>query len=639
MLVLPILARMYNEGFRFWSAGLTEKVSDFVAVRHVSTSSCVVMFMSHSMLERIHSGVPEVLAACRSSLLRTVVLLDDARPDNRLFALTAPEQVDYQRSNDSSFWLYTYSADFLERCRGPWPEKKVEMREPVFEDVQQEVIAEEYISLENIITRGGTAPEQIASHQHPNNRGYIKPAPDSLTYAPLAKVEAAKTTHDRDYDAAIALLDQCAEKQVDIIITHTRPGENTVASKPSLSPIKPMPNRQAEMKMIWEELEQSADRPERRIDPEVRTKADMVVQPEDKPEAAPAAEAPQAAPVEENPVITLPDIDLSPRAIAAEIAQIAAAAEPSAELPEEEKAAEADDCAAEPEVIPQCDEETACQPSAADIDPQEESWCDTVAVNHTESSGKSTVQVVVRRQQPAVRVTPVKKRVITEPVRTPAAEESRKPRLARSSIGSRMRGMDRYDSIDFEQYVRDIALSAVAAEAAEQEEASVSRRRFGRSGSISSLATEQPIATAIPVTSVRPAAAPEVPAAAPAAPTAAPAEPAAVSETGDAEKASARKNRYPHNSRLLTGLLAALRQERAVTEAPAEPVSEVREEEEAAPVIAQSIDDVKVIRLSDAISERKVSDLQAAVNKFMRLDTAAEPVSAPLKVRTYGIRQ
>lgn len=612
MLVLPILGRMYNEGFRLWSAGLSENVSDFVAVRHVSTSACVIMFMSHSMLERIHSGEPEVLAACRSSLLRTVVLLDDARPDNRMFALTSPEHVEYQRSNDAPFWLFAYSADYLERCRGPWPEVKVEMREPTFEDVHQEVIAEEYISLEKIITRGGTKPEQIGAPQrHPNNKGYIAPKPDELTYEPLKKVEAAKTVHDRDYDDAISLLNQCAEKQVDIIINHTRPGENTVPAKPSLSPIKPMPDKQAEMRAIRRELEMFAEtpeRPERKIDPEVRTKADMVVQPDDKQEEIP-----------ELPTIVIPVEDLSPRAIAEGIEQIAAAVEAETEegAPEET----ATDCVPEEETQPQFLPVTEIQTN--------DDGGETVASNSFEGNGKSTVQVVVRRQQAAVRVTPVKKRIITEPVRTSSADENRAPKLSRSPYGGHLRSAALYDNVDFEQYIRDIALSAVSAGTAEAEEAPVSRRRFGRASRAS--AQENTVVTVN--AAVRPVAEPEA-----IVETKAETQENAADESEGQEKTTARKNRYPHNSGMLTGLLAALRHERA-TEAAEEQEVATQDSEELVSVVSEAHDEVKVIRLSDAISERKVSDLQAAVNRFMRLDGSSEGVSAPLTVRTYGIRR
>lgn len=643
MLVLPVLARMYNEGFRIWSANLVDRVTDFIAVKHVAASSCVVMFMSHNMLERINSGVPEALAACRSSLLRTVVLLDDASPDNRLFALSAPERVEYYPGNDSVFWLFAYSADYLERCRGPWPEKRLEIREPTFDDVQQEIIAEEYISLEKIIVRGGARPEQIPPEQaYPNNRGYVQSKPDGLSYEPLKKVEAARTVHDRDYDDAIALLDRCAEKQVDIIVNHTRPGENTTAARPSLSPIRPMQNAREELRIIRQELERtehSAERPERKVDPEVRTKADMIVQPEDSAELP--AEAEEVKP--ELPVIVLPVEDLTPSAIAAGIEQIAAAAEKSDTS--EAAAAEAE------EVAESAEEETApaeAESAAEEQVPEEpytvygpemvqeilsEDGSDIMAREYTDANGKNMVQVVVRRQQPAVRVTPVKKRVITEPIN---AEEAGVFRFSRQGHVGRARTPEAYDSAAFEQYVRDIVLSTVSSESdSAAEAAAVSHRRYGRTPRPVSVEAEEPVTAAVSVPVITEAADTQ-----PAKVTAA--EDTAVTEE-QPTKANARKNRYPHNSGMLVGLLAALRHERTVSQAD-EPVDAVSEEpeptEEFVPsVIAEQHNDMKIIRLSDAISERKVSDLQAAVNKFVRLDGQNEPASAPLTVRTYGIRR
>ncbi len=625
MLVLPILGRMYNEGFRLWSAALAENASDFVSVRHVTTSSCVVMFMSHNMLELINSGSPEALAVCRSSLLRAVVLLDDARPSSRMFALTAPEQIEYHPGNDSSFWLHAYSADYLERCRGPWPEVKIELREPTFDDVNEDVIAAEYISLEKIINRGGVKPEQVnAPARYPNNPGYIQPKPDELSYEPLQKVEAAKTVHDRDFDDAIALLNQCADRQVDIIINHTRPGENTVAAKPSLSPIMPLPDSKAELRIIQQELERNErePRPERKIEPEVRTKADMIVQPEDAPE--------------ELPVITLPVEDLSPSAIAAGIEKIAAEAEASAieETVQAEEQAEPVAAAEEAEEVPAA-EEVVAEETAPEVSGEKPEFMPNAV---PAAVGKSTVQIVVRKQQPAVRVTPMMKRVITEPIHAPASEESRRPRLSRSPLGSHLRGSVQED-VDFEQYVRDIALSAVSSEAVgdSAEETAAPRRHFGRYARSSNQEAASPIkltARAISEAAVQPEPSAE-------------AEVVPVSDetADDAVRSTARKSRYPHNSRMLAGLLAALRRERTAASAPAEesepelPVAvedELTEEFEA-PVIIEQHDDIKVIRLSDAISERKVSDLQAAVNRFIKLDAPSEP--APRVIRAYGIRR
>ena len=630
-LVLPILTRMYNEGFRFWSASLAGKVSDFVSVRHVSTSACVIMFMSHSMLERINGGVPEVLAACRSSLLRAVVLLDDVRPDNKKFALTSPEQVEYQRSNDAGFWLYAYSADYLERCRGPWPEVKLAVHEPTYEDVQEEAIAAEYISLENIISRGSSKPEETRpAEQFPNNRGYIQPQPDPLTYEPLGKVEAARTVHDRDYDDAISLLNQVAEKQIDIIISHTRPGENTVAARPTLSPIRPMPDKQAELDAIRQELEASAqpvERPERRIEPEVRTKADMVVEPEEKPETeeiAAEGNTPQ-------PIAYIPEPELTAVSIAESIRRLSegedAAPVQSAPAAEVVKAVpeSAADAKPEIEII-----------EAVDAVPEDRS--EAVPANNNDA-GRSTVQVVVRKPQPVVRVTPVKKRIITESVSAPARTERTRVAPSRAAVRTA-----EDEAAALEKYIREIALAAVSEGAAPAAEQPVSHRRYGRNSrpaetvnEAQESAVQQPVAQSVPQTAsqtvTEPAAAASV------------AESAAETAEAAGEKTSPRKNRHPHNSEVLTGLLAALRRGRTASvqseSEAARPAAEVRVVAQSevpfalTSLHADSEDEsfLKIIRLSDAISERKVSDLQAAVNKFMRAEN--KPEAAPVTARAY----
>lgn len=639
-LVLPVLGRMYNEGFRLWSACLAGKVSDFISVRHVSTSACVMIFMSHNMRERINSGVPEVIAACRSSLLRTVVLLDDARPENSMFALTSPDSVEYQRSNDAPFWLYAYSADYLERCRGPWPETKVVMREPTYEEVSQESVASEYINLEKIINRGGSKMSKAQPQERfPNNRGYIAPKPDRLEYVPLEKVEAARTEHDRDYDAAMSLLSQCAEKQAEIIINHPRPGERTVPAMPSISPLKSLPDKQAEKEIIRQELnELPADRPERKVDPEVRKKADIVVVPEEKPEI-------QEAPVAETAPAETKEFDLTVSGIAASIARLASVQEENSvsEQPAaaDEVSAQAEQAVTDSEVLVEVPETVAAEPAATEIAEQEQSVeenrsDDIVAANS--SSGKSTVQVVVRRQQPAVRVTPVRKRVITETITAPETNQRRRPGLSRAPYGSRLRTPGAEETAAFEQYIRNIALEALASEtdtAAAQ--TPVSHRRYGVRTANTAAA---PAVVSVPAAPVVTAAPQEAPAAI--RETAAEVAAAPTENAAEQEKTSARKNRYPHNSGALIGLLAALRRERAA--AGAAPADESAEKAAAAAYekSAEKQENVseegelKVIRLSDAISERRVSDLQAAVNKFMRIDNTGDPVP---HIKVYGIRR
>ena len=261
------------------------------------------------------------------------------------------------------------------------------------------------------------------------------------------------------------------------------------------------------------------------------------------------------------------------------------------------------------------------------------------------SANKSTVQVVVRRQQPAVRVTPVKKRVITETPQSVSRPVRNRPAASRSQS---LRASEE-EKAALEQYIRDVALAAVSG-GSEPAEQPVSKRRFGRfSRNAETAAT----------TTYEPAPEQEITAETPAVVSAVTAEPdltqpvaqEMAAEESSAEKVSPRKSRYPHNSEGLSGLLAMLRRERLAAQsarAESEPtaVAEVqvtvaRSSEEEQPeqdIISESINNnpetsLKIIRLSDAISERKVSDLQEAVNKFMCMDSS--PESAPVSARVY----
>lgn len=625
-LVLPVLARMYNEGFRLWSASAAQSTTDFSSVRHVNAAAGVVMFMSHNLVERLNSGVPEVLASARSALLRTVVLLDDASPDNRAFALASPERVEYRPGNDAAFWLYVGGADYLERCRGPWPTQKVLTRQPVFEDVREEAIEAEYVALEQLIEGASSEPtEKPAENVPQNNEGYIPPRPDGLVYIPLDKVEAARTEHDRDYDEVLGLLTQCADKQTEIIINHPRPAEGE-AMLPHLTKLKPLEDRGAELANIKRELMSSSEaveRPERVFEPVVLTKADMVVEP----------------PAEVDP--------LSAQAISERIDELSAAqpvsdeAEPTQAQSEEADALPTTAEAAEPERV---EVEPEPSPEPAQAEPVEA----FIPLPEAVDVGVKTVQVLVRKQQ-HLRVPVTKKRVIvptvsvSAPAQSSPVERRGYMRLGRASFGAQRLPAELRDKLTFEQYVRDIALSAVAANTTEADGAEQPRSARRYAGRPSRQQPEEPCASVVP----------EVFAAAPAprtAPADAPADDAAVLAGAVPEKSAARKSRFPHNSALLTGLMSALRRERAgQVEEPAamrqdvtDDAAEPQGEEPEPPTFPTETDaaegsHIKVIRLSDAISERRVSDLQAAVNKFMNIESSSEAVA--VVPRMLGIRR
>lgn len=185
-LALPILARMYNEGFRLFSALGCASSSDFRSIQRLNASASIMLFMSRNMLDCIRRSEPEVIAAVKSSCLRIIVQLDDSEPSSDIYAMSVPEKIAYSTGNDAPFWLYIYSNDALEKCRGPWPEKKLQTTESQYDDVPDEQLSEEYRRLESIMmgdTLKNTAP--VREERFRNNDGYIVPEPDQRVYIPL----------------------------------------------------------------------------------------------------------------------------------------------------------------------------------------------------------------------------------------------------------------------------------------------------------------------------------------------------------------------------------------------------------------------------------------------------------------------
>lgn len=214
-LAFPILARMYNEGFRLFSALACRSDrhskkgdNDFRSIQRLNASSSVILFMSHNMLDRIRRSDPEVITAVKSASLRVVVQLDGSEPSGDIYALSVPDHIEYSHGNDAPFWLYIYSSDALEKCRGPWPEesKRLRMTESNFEDVSDEALSEEYFQLESIISgKPTTSTPNQNQERYVNNGGYIMPVPDEYVYIPL------DYTGDKQFDEVFGLLNKEAE--------------------------------------------------------------------------------------------------------------------------------------------------------------------------------------------------------------------------------------------------------------------------------------------------------------------------------------------------------------------------------------------------------------------------------------------
>ncbi|MCL2486550.1 MAG: hypothetical protein FWE86_02990, partial [Oscillospiraceae bacterium] len=132
VLAFPILARMYNEGFRLWPSCRGKGKGDFRSLQRLSAASSVIMFMSGTALSLIREGDPDMITCAKSPCLRAVVHLDNTEPGD-IYAMSAPERIPYKPGNEAPFWLSVYGLTPLERCRGPWPAEKLLLREPEFD--------------------------------------------------------------------------------------------------------------------------------------------------------------------------------------------------------------------------------------------------------------------------------------------------------------------------------------------------------------------------------------------------------------------------------------------------------------------------------------------------------------------------
>ena len=186
VLVFPILARMYNEGFRQWASCRGKGKPDFRALQRLSAASSIIMFMSGTALSLIREGDPELISCAKSPCLRAVVHLDNAEPGD-IYALSAPERIPYKPGNEAPFWLSIYSLTPLERCRGPWPSEKLLLRDPEFDDISQETLREEYQTIRGLMNVGTPGrmtekfelPGDNPKTPHPDDEPYAPPPPPS----------------------------------------------------------------------------------------------------------------------------------------------------------------------------------------------------------------------------------------------------------------------------------------------------------------------------------------------------------------------------------------------------------------------------------------------------------------------------
>lgn len=561
-LAFPVLARMYNEGFRVCCAPATGIASDFYTMQRLSSAAGVIIFSSQQLAERMRTGDPDIIAAARSSVLRTVIRLDDTDISNSAFAMSVPDHESYRRENDSAFWLYIYSNDHFDCCRGPWPENKLLLRKPNYEDLNEEVVNEEYLYLESIMSGSAKDKEKYdpfnPDNLYKNNAGYVEPEPDEFVYTPLEKVSAVRTEQDDEYDELIGMIDRAADAAAEARRRADEAKQQSAAAA--------MLAEQAQTEEETVIAENAPAEPEK--EPEREPKADLIVTPGEKKEAP--APAPAVEAVEEISAAVSEEENILAAQLIMTAAQVLRAERNQHEAEKNQQALE--------------EKAAAVSAAAEEVQPEK-------AV-----PGRSSVPVMVKRQSaPSARkVMPVKCKIIhsgeiAEPEKTAAAPSDAMPAFS--------------DSAAFEQYIRNIAMSVVRggnAEAAAAEEQSVSYRKH------------------------RQRTAAEGEAAAPAAVTeSAPVVQAA--EESEEQPRSMRKSRHPHQKGgFISEIVRAMREAREARAAASmeEAVTDAEDilEEIKAEEVSEGLIEEAAAHICFESAESKINDLQSAVEKFMEIN-------------------
>lgn len=541
--------------------------ADFRSMQRLGSASFVMMFMSRAMAEQLRYGNNECIAVAKSATLRTVVMLDDYVPSKSSFAAATPDRIVYRPENDAPFWLYAYSTDHFERCRGSWPSKKLLLREPRFSDVETDQLFDEYSRLETILgtvskpepapapepepinfepvdLELAAAPAPVETEQPAKQR--ISQPEDRFFYVPLAIIPIEKNEAERNY----AELSEIISAEPEQTAEQPEPLKEAEPEQPSsvfaayASAVGGKKSEPVYTKAEGKVTETSYFDPEtdrsQVVFEEIMPKPIFVPDPEQEEPAFEPAPAPESEPVVE--------------AVQEEAPQI---------------------------------EESTCKPAE-------------------QTNENVSVKIVVRKpRRRKVSVKPLAEREEEE------AAEASKTKIINATI-------------PFEKYIRSIALSAVESE----RERLIAEARPEPARGISLRRSKVQPVEITPIAKTNAAPAVSAPRPEPVPTSAAPAQ-----ESAEGEKASPRKNKFPHIKGALAGVIAALRSERAARaeereESEAEQGSEPEGESflaaveplnEVSPVPAAAKTAVAQKQPKKAVEEEDA--LRAAVNKFLELDS------------------
>lgn len=214
---MPILARLYNEGFRIWCSGMSEDSTEFRAAQRMGSCSVMLLFLTEHLIECVSAGEFEAVGALKASKMRIYIRGDEAQIPFAWDKSESRKVFDFSISDEASFWLQIYNNEQLERCRGPWPDKAMQTGALTLDSLDEREVNDACAELEQLISmtpRVDRSGAPVDPNDIPIFAGKGRAEPVTIPEPPpnpeqyrLDRADRGTTAQEREYAAMMEMLD------------------------------------------------------------------------------------------------------------------------------------------------------------------------------------------------------------------------------------------------------------------------------------------------------------------------------------------------------------------------------------------------------------------------------------------------
>ncbi len=122
-----IAVKMFNEGFRLWSSAACGNPSTIRIAERLRNSAVVMVFLSKGYLKYASYDEFEPRAVVASRNPKIVICLDSTPLGAGWNIVDFPAGIRYRPDMPEELWLRINSSDALEKCRGAWPSRPMQV--------------------------------------------------------------------------------------------------------------------------------------------------------------------------------------------------------------------------------------------------------------------------------------------------------------------------------------------------------------------------------------------------------------------------------------------------------------------------------------------------------------------------------